>query len=87
MTTRQEDNNGAIEEVSKLLSELAEDINIPKNVKIKINSTISTLKEEKDNLIKVHKALNELGDIADDVNIQPYTRTQIWNLVSILEKL
>ncbi len=85
--TTQHENNGVIEEVSKLLSDLTEEINIPKNVKIKINSTISTLKEEKDSLIKVHKALNELGEIADDANLQPYTRTQIWNVVSILEKL
>ena len=37
--------------------------------------------------IKISKALNDLDEIADDVNLQPYTRTQIWNVVSILEKI
>ncbi len=76
-----------VSEVSKILEELAEDTTIPKNVKLKISSTLVTLKEEKDGSIRVHKALNALGEIADDANIQPYTRTQIWNIVSILEKL
>lgn len=83
----QQEHNGTIEEISRLLSELTQDIRLPKNVKIKINGTISVLKEEKDTSIRIHKALNELGEIADDANIQPYTRTQIWNVVSILEKL
>ncbi len=86
MKTQQE-YNGTLEEVSKLLSELSEDITLPKNVKIKIAKTISVLNDEKDASIRVHKALNELGEIAEDANIQPYTRTQIWNVVSLLEKL
>ena len=79
--------NGNLKEVSKLLSELSEDTTLPKNVKIKITRTISVLKEEKEASIRIHRALNELGEIADDANIQPYTRTQIWNVVSLLEKL
>jgi len=37
--------------------------------------------------IRINKALNELDEIADDTNIQSYTRTQIWNIVSLLEKI
>jgi transcriptional regulator NrdR family protein len=35
----------------------------------------------------VMKHLHELDEIADDTNLQAYTRTQIWNVVSILETL
>jgi len=69
------------------LSELTKDLNIPKNVKDKIENTINALKQDTDVSIKVHKALNELDEVIDDINLQPYTRTQIWNIVSLLEKI
>jgi len=28
-----------------------------------------------------------LDEVSDDNNIQPYTRTQIWNIASMLEAL
>jgi len=37
--------------------------------------------------IRINKALHELEEIADDINLQPFTRTQLWNIVSILEKI
>ena len=75
-----------IESVSDVLGELQED-SVPRNVKDKIESTIDALKEDTEISIKVHKALHELEEIVDDPNLQPYTRTQIWNVVSVLEKI
>ena len=79
-----------ISEVDNVVSSLAEiqaDATVPKNVRTKIESIISTLKEDTELPIKVNKALNELDELANDVNLQPYTRTQIWNVMSVLEKL
>ena len=45
------------------------------------------LNGETETQIKVSKALNELEEIADDVNLKSYTRTQVWNVVSALEKI
>ena len=69
------------------LNEITEDRSVPKNIKVKIKTTIATLNTAIDVSIKVNKALNELEGITDDLNIQPYTRTQIWNVVSLLEKI
>ena len=33
------------------------------------------------------KALQELDEISDDPNIPSFTRTQIWNIVSILSMM
>ncbi|MEM3154773.1 MAG: UPF0147 family protein [Candidatus Woesearchaeota archaeon] len=67
------------------LQELEQDPSTPKNVKAKIQSTIKVLNEKSEMSIKVSKALHELEGIAEDVNVQSYTRTQIFNIVSLLE--
>lgn len=81
------DSKKLINETIGKLEELEEDINIPKNVKIKIKSIIEILKKDIEKSIKINQALNELDEISNDPNLEPYTRTQMWNFVSILEKI
>ena len=69
------------------LSDILADISVPRNVRTKIEKIIKTLNEDIELLIKVNKALNDLGEISSDVNLQSYTRTQLWNAMSLLEKL
>jgi len=77
----------AIESIEPVLKELKEDAAVPKNVKLKIEKVIGILKKNSEVTIKVSKALNELEEVADDVNLQSYTRTQVWNVISALEKV
>ncbi len=74
-------------ETIEQLQELEEDTNIPKNIQTKIKSITNILKGDTELSIKVNKALNELDEISNDPNLEAYTRTQIWNIVSILEKI
>jgi len=76
-----------IGDITKTLEDLREDMTVPKNIRTKIEETIEILKEDTKLSIKINKALNYLDEIASDVNLQSYTRTQIWNLISIFEKL
>jgi len=76
-----------IGEIMGGLEELQKDSTVPKNVKIRIQNTMDILNGKTDLSIRINKALNELDEIADDTNIQSYTRTQIWNIVSLLEKI
>lgn len=69
------------------LGEIQADATVPKNVRVHIQNIISTLKEDSELSTKVNKAMNNLDEIVNDVNLQPYTRTQIWNIMSMLEKL
>jgi len=69
------------------LSEIQEDLAVPKNVRLQIHGIISTLKDHIEMPIKVNKALNGLGELSNDVNLQAYTRTQIWDIMSSLEKI
>lgn len=72
--------------IEPVLSELKEDISVPKNVRMKVERVIKILREESEMPIKASKALNELEEIAEDANLEPYTRTQIWGIISILAK-
>ncbi len=69
------------------LNEIQADVTVPRNVRTKIEEIINTLNEDAELSIKVSKALNKLDEIAGDVNLQAYSRTQIWNVMSLLEKL
>ena len=76
-----------IKSIIEVLEEMQEDASVPRNVKDKLSSTIKALEEKTEVSIRVNKALHELEEIADDPNLQAYTRTQIWNVVSLLEKI
>jgi uncharacterized protein (UPF0147 family) len=54
-----------------------------------VENVINILKDDKepDDNIKVNKALSELDEISDDTNIQTFTRAQIWNIASMLERI
>ncbi|MDP2750234.1 MAG: UPF0147 family protein [Nanoarchaeota archaeon] len=68
------------------LDEMKNDSTVPKNVKAKVEKMIDCLtKGEGDISLRINQCLNEFDDISDDANIQPYTRTQIWNVVALME--
>lgn len=69
------------------LDEVKDDAAVPRNVRTRIESIIAALSEDTELSIKINKTLNDLEEISSDVNLQPYTRTQIWNVISLLEKL
>ena len=74
-----------LKQIIESLTEMSEDSTVPRNVRSKITDAIQALNEDTDLSLKVDKALQHLDDISNDTNIQPYTRTQIWNVVSLLE--
>lgn len=76
-----------LKDVFEVLEELMDDSTVPKNVKNKVRDIVEALKEDAELSIRVNKALHILDEISDDANLQSYTRTQIWNVVSLLENI
>lgn len=74
-----------IKKIIEALRALQDDITVPKNLKNKLEGTINILNEDVEPSIRVNKVLHELDEINDYTNIQSHTRTQIWNIVSMLE--
>lgn len=74
-----------LQQIIDALTELSGDSTVPRNVKSQLARAITVLSGDEEHRIKVSKALEELDEVIDDPNMQPYTRTQLWNIVSLLE--
>ncbi len=74
-----------LKNIIEALVDLNDDRTVPKNVRTKLLNIVEILKDDTEVNIKVNKALDELDDIQSDANLQPFTRTQIWNIASALE--
>ena len=74
-----------IKEILDLLLQLEQDITIPRNIRTKIKTTLELLDENTDIAIRVDKSLQELDEIVEDPNVPSYARTQIWNVMSLIE--
>ena len=73
-------------EAVELLLQIHEDQTVPKNIREHVKTAIQLLEgDTPDPKVKVSKALDELDSISDDTNIPIYTRTQVWQAVSLLE--
>jgi uncharacterized protein (UPF0147 family) len=70
-----------------VLKEMGEDNTVPRNVKTSIVKIIEILNDETETSIKVDKVMHIFDELNEDSNIDPYTRTQLWNVVSMLESL
>ena len=79
--------NEQVEQIIDLIEELKIDSTIPKNLIIKLNNINNILEGEGDTSIKVDKVIHILDDLTNDANLPSYTRTQLWNVVSLLEMI
>ena len=87
MKKAKDESEGQIKAIIESIEALQGDALVPKNLKLKLQKTIEILKEPAEVSIKVNKALNELDEIPDYTNIESHVRTQIWNIVSLLEAI
>ena len=78
-----------LQAVIEVLTVIEQDNSVPKNVRTKIKGAINSLQENngKSHELKIDQILQQLDDLSEDPNLPPYTRTQIWNVVSTLESV
>ncbi len=76
----------ALDEIREIIAELAQDRKIPRNVRAVLEDAVKEL--ENDSLpekTRVNTVITMLDEISNDPNLQPFSRTEIWNVVSMLE--
>ena len=75
-----------LESIIKMLTEVMEDRNVPRNIRISVEEAKKMLEEnDREMDVKLSTAISILDEITNDPNIPSYTRTQVWNIVSMLE--
>lgn len=73
-------------EINKFLDDIIDDRTVPRNIRNMIAETKKHLNNEKDDMaVRINSGVSILDEVSNDPNIPTYTRTQIWNIVSLLE--
>ena len=76
----------SLEIINKLIDEINADRTVPKNIRTSLTEARNHINNEKGDLaVRINAAVSILDEISNDPNIPTYTRTQIWNIVSMLE--
>jgi uncharacterized protein (UPF0147 family) len=73
--------------VIEILDSIINDRSVPKNIKEAVEKARNALISKEDEELKINTAIVTLDEISNDQNMPLYTRTQIWNAVSLLEQL
>jgi uncharacterized protein (UPF0147 family) len=75
-----------VHQAKAVLSLISEDRTTPRNIRRAAKEASEMLDlPEQSQAVKAAQAINILDDISQDPNMPPYTRTRIWNIVSVLE--
>ncbi len=73
-------------EARAILSVISDDNTTPRNIRRAAKEALDILtSNDQGHGIRAAQAVNILDDISQDPNMPAYTRTRIWNVVSILE--
>jgi len=70
----------------EILGRIVEDTAVPKNIKEVCRSSIERLNKGDEKLhIRIGAVINMLDELSQDPNLPFHTRTQIWEVASLLE--
>jgi len=76
-----------LNETFEYINELREDSTVPKNIRKKLDEITEILKnQELEVSLRIDKVVFILDEMNEDSNVPVFTRTQIWNLVSMLSR-
>ena len=75
-----------IKNAMELLDRIINDRTVPKNIRKSAEDSKNVLNSNDVPEVKFSTVIHMLDEIINDPNMPMYTRTQIWNVVSILEE-
>ncbi|MDY6777434.1 MAG: UPF0147 family protein [Candidatus Nanohaloarchaea archaeon] len=77
-----------LDEVITRMEELQDADTVPSNVRDLLQESIEALEDSDEELsVRVNTATSFLDEISNDPNIAQHTRTEVWNIASMLESL
>lgn len=78
----------SLNQAMSILKDISEDTTTPRNIRRAAKEAMDVLQNTaKTYAVRSADAISILDEISQDPNMPPYTRTKIWNVVSILETI
>jgi len=86
MAKKQEEYAQKLSQAMAVLNRVAEDNTTPRNIRRTAKQASDILMDESLSIAaKAANAIDLLDEISQDPNMPMYTRTRIWNVISLLE--
>ncbi|MGA3020596.1 MAG: UPF0147 family protein [Candidatus Micrarchaeales archaeon] len=77
-----------ITQVKQQIDILLNDNSVPRNVKAALEEAKKALQQEEGSYsVKSSTATYKIDEVSNDINLPPYARTVIWNILSLLESV
>ena len=73
--------------IIEILDRIINDRSVPRNIREAVERAKNALNSKEEEELKINTAIVTLDEISNDPNMPLYTRTQIWNAVSLLEQM
>ena len=75
-----------LDRAKELLDDIVHDSTVPKNIKDICGVTLARLNNQEEKIhIRIGAAIGMLDELSQNANLPPHTRTQIWEVASLLE--
>lgn len=87
MASKKNSNDSKIKEIVNFMDDLLDDISVPKNIKKAITDARNKLLTNDDPILRASSAIYYLESVSEDINLPMHARTQIWQIVSVLETI
>jgi hypothetical protein len=87
MAKKKDNNDTKIKEIINFMDDILGDTSVPKNIKRAITDAKTKLLTNEDPVLRASSAIYFLESISEDINLPMHARTQIWQIVSVLETI
>ncbi|MFH1664438.1 MAG: UPF0147 family protein [archaeon] len=71
----------------ELMDSLIQDTSVPRNIRKVVDDSKQKIENQKELSVNISSAIYLLDDISNDINMPAHARTDIWTIISELEKL
>jgi uncharacterized protein (UPF0147 family) len=76
-----------IQQINALMDPIIADTSVPRNIRKAVADAKERISKSGDLDVSISSAIYLLDEAANDINLPFHARTDVWNLVSELEKL
>jgi len=73
-----------MDDIIEIMESILDDRMVPRNIRAKVDEAIRKVKGK--TITTLSEAIYILDDISNDVNMPEHTRTDIWQIISMIEE-